>query len=207
MIELKHIHLSFNGKKVLDDFSFKADKGAKIAIKGPSGSGKTSILNLIMHFINADKGEIHIQGELQTKSNILQIRRNITWLPQNTAILGKGTVEEVMLIPFNFSANEKIKPTLNDLKLNLEKVGLPESILESKVEDISGGEKQRIELVICKLLQRPIMLLDEPTSALDKDSKELVINYLFDNSEQTIISTSHDDSFLERCDRVVELLK
>jgi len=207
MIELKSIKLSFNGKSVFDDLSLQLKRGEKVALKGPSGSGKTSILNLIMHFISADSGDIFINEELQTKSNISDIRKNITWLPQNTSILGRGTVEEVMLRPFNFSVNEQIKPDRNELIENLDRVGLSEFILESKVEDISGGEKQRICLIICKMLKRPIMLLDEPTSALDERSKELVIDFLFDDREQTILSTSHDDLFLKRCGRIVELRK
>jgi putative ABC transport system ATP-binding protein len=205
MIELKNIKLSFNGKNIFDDLSLKIERGEKVTLKGPSGSGKTSILNLIMHFISADSGEIFVNEELQTKSNISQIRKNITWLPQNTSILGRGTVEEVMLRPFNFSANEEIQPVKDDLIKNLEKVGLNETILESKVEDISGGEKQRIGLIICKMLKRPIMLLDEPTSALDDSSKNLAVDFLFDEEEQTILSTSHDDHFLKKCDRIVEL--
>jgi putative ABC transport system ATP-binding protein len=205
MIELKNINLSFDGKKILDNFSLKVDEGEKIALKGPSGSGKTSILNLIMHFINADSGFIYINGEKQSKANIMQIRRDITWLPQNTSIFGKGTVKEVMLRPFNFSTNQNIIPTIETLSENLTKVGLTDDILNNKIEDISGGEKQRIGLVISKLLKRPIMLLDEPTSALDRASKDMAIDYLFNGSDQTILATSHDDVFLERCQRVIEL--
>jgi putative ABC transport system ATP-binding protein len=141
------------------------------------------------------------------KQIYLKFEKNITWLPQNTSILERGTVEEVILRPFNFTANAEVKPERDELIENLNKVGLSESILESNVEDISGGEKQRIGLIICNMLKRPIMLLDEPTSALDESSKELSIDLLFDDHEQTILSTSHDDLFLKRCDRIVELKK
>ena len=207
MLELKNISLNFDGRKILDDFSLKVEKKEKVALKGHSGSGKTSILNLLMHFIFPDSGEIYFQDEIYTKENIKSIRDKITWLPQNTSIFGKGNVEEAILRPFSFAANTDIKPDHNKIIENIQKVGLKENILNNDIEEISGGEKQRIGIVICKLLKRPLMLLDEPTSALDSESKQLAIDYIFDDKEQTMIATSHDDAFLDNCERIIELKK
>lgn len=207
MLELKNISLNFKNKKILDDFSLKVKKGSKIALKGPSGSGKTSILNLIMHFIFPDSGEILINGEKISKNNIKNMRDQITWLPQNTSIYGKGNVEAVILRPFSFDSNSNITPSHEKIIEDLNKIGLKKDILENDIEDISGGEKQRIGLIICKLLKRPVMLLDEPTSALNSGSRDLAIDYLFDENEQTILATSHDDAFLKRCERIIELKK
>lgn len=207
MLELKNISLNFKDKKILDDFSIKVEKGSKIALKGPSGSGKTSILNLIMHFIFPDSGEILINDEKIIKDNIKNIRDQITWLPQNTSIFGKGNVESVILRPFSFDSNSDLTPPHEIIVQHLGKVGLKKDILDNDIEDISGGEKQRIGLIICKLLERPLMLLDEPTSALDSDSKVLAIDYLFDKNDQTILATSHDNAFLKRCERIIELKK
>ena len=205
MLKLVNINLDFNGRRIFDNFSLEVAKGCKMALKGASGSGKTTIFNLIMHFIFPESGEIYFNGEKSTKENISDIRKKISWLPQNTSIFGRGTVEDVILYPFDFKVNSKIMPTREMIINNFERVGLTDEILSSSINEISGGEKQRIGLIISKLLKRPLMLLDEPTSALDADSKDLVIDYLFQDPEQTIISTSHDEVFLEHCQRVVEL--
>jgi ABC-type lipoprotein export system ATPase subunit len=82
---------------------------------------------------------------------------------------------------------------------------LKAELLENKMQDVSGGEKQRIALVSCLLLQREILLLDEPTSALDSHSKSKVMDYLFANPKLTILSSSHDPEWIARCSKIVSL--
>ena len=77
--------------------------------------------------------------------------------------------------------------------------------MDSSFDEISGGEKQRIGIMICKLLKRDIMLLDEPTSALDKVNLGSVVEYLCAENETTMLSASHDDEWLRHCDNIIEL--
>ena len=73
------------------------------------------------------------------------------------------------------------------------------------MNEISGGEKQRILLVSGILLKRKLIFLDEPTSALDKESKRKVIERFQKNNEFTVLSVSHDDEWLDSAARVIEL--
>jgi ABC-type lipoprotein export system ATPase subunit len=77
--------------------------------------------------------------------------------------------------------------------------------LKNSYDSLSGGEKQRIGLIICKLLKRKIILLDEPSSALDKDTALKAIDFVFYLAETTIISISHDERWLARSDRVLTM--
>lgn len=86
----------------------------------------------------------------------------------------------------------------------MQKLDLSEEMLESTFSDLSTGQRQRVGLAICYLLGRKIMFLDEPTSALDERSKQKVSDLIM-KEDLTVISTSHDPWWVERCDRVIEL--
>jgi putative ABC transport system ATP-binding protein len=205
MINFKNINLIFNGKPIFSNFSLFVEKGGKTAIKGRSGKGKTSLFNMLMGFIKPDSGEILIDGDKLSNENIDNIRKKIAWLPQNPDIIGRGMVLEQILLPFGFSANKHLLPDKKVIVKELEKLNLDKSILHSSFNEISGGEKQRIGIMISKLLQRKILLLDEPTSALDKDSLSAVINYLCEAKDTTVLSASHDEEWLIHCNNIIEI--
>ncbi len=87
----------------------------------------------------------------------------------------------------------------------LEKLNLNKSILNQNFSDISGGEKQRLGIMICKLINRPIMILDEPTSALDKENISTIAQYLCYDNDKTILSASHDDEWVQKCNKIIEI--
>jgi len=205
MIRLENISLKFGDKEIFKDFSLEINKGEKIAVKGPSGSGKSSMLDMFMGFRIPEKGSVFINSSKLEKSSVKQLRKYICWLPQNVNIIGSGLVESVINNPFLFSANKILLPDKKTIEQNFELLNLDKTILNNTIESVSGGEKQRIGIILCKLLQRPVLLLDEPTSALDKESVKKVLDYLMGNTELTILSASHEDLWLERCDRVIEL--
>jgi ABC-type lipoprotein export system ATPase subunit len=97
------------------------------------------------------------------------------------------------------------KPGGDQIESNLSLLGLSSSLLPKPFRELSTGQRQRVGLVLCHLLDRPLMLLDEPTSALDEDSKQKAIDLLFADNGRTIISTTHDPFWLKRCDKIIEL--
>lgn len=204
IIEFRNISVEFDGRQVLENISFSLAESESIALVGRSGSGKTTIMNMIMGFIKPTAGEINVFSKDISAS---LIREKISWLPQDLSIIGRGNLEDVIYQPFLFEKNRNIKPTKEKIKEHLDKVKIDSMLLESDYEELSGGEKQRVGLVICRLLQRPLMLLDEPTSALDEDSRDAVIDYLMNQPERAILSTSHDPKWIENCDKKIELRK
>lgn len=205
MINFKNIDLTFNSKPIFENFSFSIVKFGKAAIKGRSGSGKTTLFNLIMGFLKPDSGVIFFDEKKINRKTISDIRKRIAWLPQNPNIIGRGKVREQIMIPFTFHFNKHIMPSNNTLLYEFECLNLDKGILESSFDEISGGEKQRIGIIICKLLKRDVILLDEPTSALDKKNLSAVAQYLCSETKVTILSCSHDEEWLKHCDIVIEL--
>ena len=206
MLILKKIYKSFGNKNVLSDFNLEIKKSGKVALKAPSGSGKTTLLNIISGLIEPDSGEILFQNKKINFKYLREFRKKLCYLPQNLTTLENKSVHETILRPFDFAANRDLKPEKDTIDIMIEKVSLPDDTLDKKFMDISGGEKQRIGIVLCLLLKRDIMLLDEPTSALDNETSEIVSQLLLDN-EKTVIAASHDNNLLIKCDKIIELKK
>ncbi|MDR8391229.1 ABC transporter ATP-binding protein [Aliifodinibius sp. S!AR15-10] len=189
---------------VINNFSASIGMGQKVAIKADSGTGKTTLLRLLLGFEELKSGDIRYQGTSIASDNFATIRKATAWLPQDLNI-GDGTVGEVIDRIFEFQYNRSKKPGGDQIKSKLSLLGLSSSLLPKPFRELSTGQRQRVGLVLCHLLDRPLMLLDEPTSALDEDSKQKAIDLLFSDNGQTIISTTHDPFWLERCDKIIEL--
>lgn len=202
-LRLTNITIEFDDKRIVKNFDLHVKSGEKIAIKAPSGAGKTSLLNLMLGFIDPQQGQVEIDGQRLAASNISELRNRIAWLPQEFP-LNQMTVSEALHFPFTFKFNRDISPTKEDISKGLEDLGLSVRILERSLEEASTGEKQRLGILLCLLLRREMILLDEPTASLDEDSRQRAMDLLFDNPGQTLISTSHDPVWLERCDRIIE---
>jgi putative ABC transport system ATP-binding protein len=190
-IDIEHLALAFDGRKILYDFSLRVNDGETVMLAGPSGSGKSSILSCLLGFLVPAAGRIAIHGEELTAQSVWRLRRAMT-LVQQEPDLGEWTVRQWLEEPFTFHANEAIRDPLARLPDLLRRLRLPEAILKQKGPALSGGEKQRIALVAALLLDRPILLLDEPTSALDPDSRQAVYDCLSALKTQTLLMISHD---------------
>jgi ABC-type lipoprotein export system ATPase subunit len=83
--------------------------------------------------------------------------------------------------------------------------GLGDDLLEKNVAKLSGGEKQRIALIVAMLLDRPILLLDEPTSALDLRTRKTLGRYLQSQTKLTVLAVAHDTGSFTFADKIVRL--
>ncbi|MTI21511.1 ATP-binding cassette domain-containing protein [Fulvivirga sp. RKSG066] len=204
-IKFSNIYFAYGENKapILRDFSLTAKAGDVICIKGASGSGKTTLFKLLLGFEYPTKGKITFNDKELKSTQLTQLRKQSTWLPQDLN-LGEGKLKEVFYYPFSFKANEVIRPGEEYVLTTFEALGLNKNIWDEEFKNLSTGQRQRVGLALCHLLSKDIMLLDEPTSALDQRSKERVEKLLFDK-EKIIISTSHDPWWLERCTQIVEL--
>lgn len=191
MIKVANIGLSFADKKVFENLSFQIARGEKVLLDAPSGKGKTSLLKIMMGFITPDSGEVHINGQLLTTHNAKELRSKIAYLPQDIAFPKMNVLGFIKLV-LDYESNKHIKYNENQVWEMLEHLKLPLSILKQDTLSISGGEKQRIGILIMQLLNREIFLLDELTSALNSEFKEFIANY-FLQMKQTVIVVSHDE--------------
>jgi ABC-type bacteriocin/lantibiotic exporter with double-glycine peptidase domain len=199
-VAFKNISFGFVNESILNGFSFQAPAGRHTVLKGESGSGKSTMLQLILGFYQPKEGHVLIDGQPRQPR---VVRKQSAWLPQDLD-LGNDSVRNVMLRPFDFAANQSQKPSEAQLEEYLQRLGLGADNLDKAFRDLSTGQRQRVGLAVCSLLDKSLLLLDEPTSALDAASKRKVAELLLDK-KRTIISTSHDPFWVERADQLIEL--
>jgi len=206
LLEGKDIHFRYGDEVIFDDFNFRIDKGDRVVLKGDSGSGKTTLFRLILGFESLQEGDVLYKGNSLREAEIIRkLRKSSAWLPQDLNI-GTGLVKDVILFPFTFQVHKKNEPDQSKIESTLCDIGLnPDEILQKSFSDLSTGQRQRIGLAICVMLNQPFILLDEPTSALDHDSKTKVADLLLNQNNRTVLSTSHDPFWVERCEKVIDL--
>ncbi|GEL77334.1 ABC transporter ATP-binding protein [Tenuibacillus multivorans] len=185
IFDLKHVR-----KRVLKDINLSIQKGERIMIFGPSGSGKSTLLHLFNRLEDPDSGQIFYYGEPIDSYDIPQLRK------KNGIVL-----QYPYLFPETVLDNLKYGPSLfdewqsgNEDKL-LDYVNLPKEYLDKPVDDLSGGEKQRVSLARTLANQPEILLLDEPTSALDDQNIESIeedLMTLMDSKALTTIMVTHN---------------
>ena len=202
MIEIKELHKKFGKNQVLKGVDLDINQGGIFAILGPNGSGKTTLIKSVLGMVIPQSGTININGKTIKKD--WKYRKDIDYLPQ------------IANFPNNLSVKELIK-MIKDLRANYTQKDLElielfklEPFLNKKLGNLSGGTKQKVNLVLTFMFDSPLIILDEPTTGLDPIAlirlKELI------NSEKekgkTILITSHIMSFVEEIsDEIVFLLE
>lgn len=200
LITCSNLTVRFGEEVVLKELSFQIPEGKHTVLKGESGSGKSTLMKLFLGFLKPSEGSIQFNGG----RSVREIRKDTAWLPQDLD-LGSGTVEEVIRKPFRFADNLPKAPDRKTYIKILAELGLSEDNLHKQFRDLSTGQRQRVGLAICHLLDKPILLLDEPTSALDNISKQRTKNILLAHTNKSVVSTSHDPVWVEHADNIIEL--
>ncbi|UUV19686.1 ATP-binding cassette domain-containing protein [Fusobacteria bacterium ZRK30] len=195
MIKLEQINLKLKQQSIFINLNLNIEKNKKILLKMPSGAGKSTLLKVIMGYIPVNSGRILIDGEILGQNNIDTLRQKFAYIGQNI-FFTEESVEKYIELVFSFQKNKGIQLSNSALYKLLENFDLDKSILKKSPSLLSGGEKQRIALILVLLLDREILLLDEVTSGLDHDLKIKVIEIIKDLNKTVIIS-SHDNQWLD----------
>lgn len=203
IIDFKNVSLKFDNHVFIKDFNQQICENEKVVFSGISGSGKTSLLNSILGFIPIHQGEIWVNDLQVNSKNIHEIRKLVSWLPQDL-FFDIESCRELVNLPFSFEVNKQFQPTENQFQEMIERLLLPQDILNKKTNEISGGQKQRMVLASLLLLPKPILLLDEPTSALDQKSTEALLEIIH-AQKKTLISSSHDPFWNSKMDKIIQI--
>ncbi|MDQ3947795.1 MAG: Fe-S cluster assembly ATPase SufC [Thermoproteota archaeon] len=208
-LEVKDLHTSIDGKKILTGLNLSANKGEVHAIMGPNGSGKSTLANAIMGHpkYNIDSGDILVRGEsILNLSTDLRARKGLfLGFQYPTEIPGVGyshflrNAYNTLNKSLGEEQDREVFITVREfheyVKKNLDAVGLDPSFLSRYLnEGFSGGEKKRSEVMQMLVLKPNIAILDEPDSGLDIDSVKSVaeaINKLIDTGAGMIVITHY----------------
>lgn len=204
MIRVNDLTLKFDGQPLYEGFSLHVDKGEKVTLAGESGTGKTTFIHMLLGFIPPQQGSVSIMGRPLDADNIAYIRANTAYVPQELHI-PIGTAEEFFYMPFSFKENRNKKPGSHKTFKILKDLGLSESLLKKNLDEISGGQKQRLAIASALLLDKALLILDEPTSSLDGKSIQKAADLIFPQKDLTVLSTSHNKWWSEQSDKTYNL--
>ncbi len=204
MIEMKHVSFRYEaGKEILNDISFRLEKGESVGLIGANGAGKSTIMKLLSGILFGE-GKVMIAGTPVGPKNLYEIRRKLGYVLQDSddQMFMPTVYEDMIFAPRNYGlSKEETEERIDEV---LEKLDLME-LKHSRNHKISGGEKRMAAIATILAMDPEVILMDEPTASLDPYNRRLVINAI-NSLSQTKLITSHDlDMILDTCSRVILL--
>ncbi|MCM4160959.1 ABC transporter ATP-binding protein [Antarcticibacterium flavum] len=200
MVSIQNLHKKFGSQMVLKGLDLEIDQKGIIAVLGPNGSGKTTLIKSILGMVIPDKGDI-IVNDRNIKGH-WDYRYGIDYLPQIANFPGNLKVKELIgMIKDLQGRPARDKELIEYFKL--------EPFLHKKLNNLSGGMKQKVNLVLCFMFDSPLVILDEPTSGLDPLSLIWLRKFILMEKDRgkTILITSHIMSLVEDLsDKIVFIL-
>ena len=212
MIELKNV--SFRYDKTVEEYqidtvSFHVKQGEWLSIVGHNGSGKSTVVRLIDGLLEAESGEIYVDGKQLTRETIWEIRSKIGIVFQNPDNQFVGaTVEDDVAFGLENQGIPR-EEMLQRVEKAIEQVGMLE-FKDREPSRLSGGQKQRVAIAGIIALRPTIIILDEATSMLDPEGREdlmAVMRELQKKFQLTIISITHDLTEIALSDRTLVFQK
>ncbi|WP_269852030.1 ABC transporter ATP-binding protein [Methanosarcina horonobensis] len=177
-------------KSAFEFFSLHPERKKKVLMKGKSGTGKSTLFKTLLGFEKLSEGSVYYRGMPLNPQVAWQVRKEVAYISQDTD-LGEGPVKALFEEVHSYRPNRE-KMDSEKLHTYMSELELEKDILEKSFENLSGGEKQRIGILIALLLERDIFLLDEATSALDSGLKKKVADYFLKHGDWTLFIISHD---------------
>lgn len=210
-VEFKHVDFSYNeDEQVIEDLSFKVNRGQIVAIVGPSGAGKSTIASLLPRFYDVTNGNIVIDGMDIRDVTLNSLREQVGIVPQET-LLFNGSVYDNILYGRLDATKEEVEAAAKAANAHDFIMGLPEgydTMLGDRGVNISGGQRQRISIARAILKNPQILILDEATSALDTESERIVqeaLDRLMVGRTSFVIA--HRLSTIKNADRILVMEK
>ena len=210
MIKAINIEKSYNGERVLFGVSLDIADGEFVSIMGESGSGKSTLLSILGGFLDADGGEVLLDGEQILKLNerqLAQIRcTTLGFVFQSYKLIPTLTVRDNLLLPATLGG--KSEDSINEyLQKLIHALGISE-LLDKFPDQLSGGQCQRVAIARALLYKPKTLILDEPTGALDSEMEKRVMELLGEVNRElgtTIVQVTHSKTVAAYGNRIVYL--
>ncbi len=195
IIEVSHLYFSYNGAPVLSDVSLSIREKEFVAFIGPNGGGKTTLVKLLLGILKPDRGTIKIMGQPPAKAS-----HRIGYVPQDVSINKSfpiSVMDVVLMGRLQFHRwsrlSKKDRMTAKNALESLEMI----EFQNRKIDDLSGGQRERVFIARALATEPDILFLDEPTANIDSQGKTDLYALLKElNKTKTIFVVSHDTMVL-----------
>ncbi len=207
VFENVRVRYDANEAPALDDFDLRLDAGRRLALVGPSGAGKTTVTNLLLRFVDPERGRITLAGRDLREYRADDVR-SVVALAGQEAHLFSATIRDNILLGRSATEDDFVR-VLRDARLQEWVAALPdgvETFVGEAGAQVSGGQRQRIVLARALLGNEPLLVLDEPTAHLDAPTAERLIEDVFAAAgNRAVLLITHRPEGLDAVDEIVRL--
>ncbi|MGF9658114.1 iron ABC transporter ATP-binding protein FetA [Pantoea agglomerans] len=204
LLDVKDVAFSVGDRQLLKPVSLQLYQGDCVLLTGPSGSGKSTLLKILASLITPTSGQLFFRNSEITTLKAEAYRQQVSYCFQTPQLFGQ-TVYDNLALPWQI---RRQKPQRDKLVAALESVNLSPDMLNKPVEQLSGGEKQRVGLLRNLQFMPEVLLLDEVTSALDEENRLSVlslINRISAEEKVAVVRISHDVNDIQQAEQVLRL--
>jgi phospholipid/cholesterol/gamma-HCH transport system ATP-binding protein len=211
-IELTDMSIQFGTQLVLRSIDLSIPRGQTLSVIGESGCGKTVLLKTMIGLVRPTEGFVEFDGkrldELNDKA-LTKERTRFGYVFQNAALFDSMTVLENVAFPLEQNRNVRVSKARDAVAGYLAEVGLPDSIMNKKPAQLSGGMRKRVGLARALAMDPEVILYDEPTTGLDPIMSDVINELIIRTREKhqvTSILVTHDmKNAFKTSDRIVML--
>ncbi len=199
MLKVENLKKTFSNVVAVDGISFEVKRGEILGLLGPNGAGKTTTIRMILDIIKPDQGTIKFDGREIND----EIKSKIGYLPEERGLYRKTRVMETILYFAELKGLDR-KTALERTKYWLKKFGLAERA-NSRIEELSKGNQQKVQIIVSILHDPELVILDEPFAGLDPVNQDLLKDILLELKERNkaIIFSTHQMEQAEKlCDSI-----
>jgi len=204
ILHLEGVGFQADDVVILNEVNLQLRAGEFKLITGPSGCGKSTLLKIIASLLSPTSGQIFFEGkDINTLSPEIY-RQQVSYCAQTPALFGDSVYDNLV---FPWQIRNK-QPDQKLLVADLLRFGLAENTLEKSINELSGGEKQRVSLIRNLQFLPQVLLLDEITSALDESNKSNVndiIHRYVTEKNIAVLWVTHDQNEIAHADEVITL--
>lgn len=204
LLDVQDVAFSVGDRQLLKPVSLQLYQGDCVLLTGPSGSGKSTFLKILASLITPTSGQLFFRNSEVTTLKAEAYRQQVSYCFQTPQLFGQ-TVYDNLALPWQI---RRQKPQRDKLVAALESVNLSPDMLNKPVEQLSGGEKQRVGLLRNLQFMPGVLLLDEVTSALDEENRLSVlslINRIAAEEKVAVVRISHDVNDIQQAEQVLRL--